>query len=88
MDQPKDASPTIEQMLEMVFRSIKELNNAFFQLNAKIDIVKEVLVELHPELESQLEERIRKAQGDSTKEFATLQKILEILGTKPSGPVQ
>lgn len=83
-----EAKPTVEQNLEIVFKALNLLGNAFLQLTARVDTVKAAFVELHPELADQLEERIRKAQTESVEGFAALQKLLEFLHRPVSTKVQ
>ena len=71
---------------EELFKGFKLVSSLLLQLTARFDVLKAALYELHPELESQLEPRIRKAQTDAVIEFATLQKIFELLNSKVPGP--
>jgi hypothetical protein len=74
-----------EQIIAALFQALKMLGTAFFQLNARFDALKATVCELHPEVAAQLEEKIRQDQNAASKEFADLQRMLELLGSSISG---
>jgi hypothetical protein len=61
------------------------LSNGVFQMNARLDALKVIVCELHPEVATRLEEKIRQDQNTATKEFADLRRMLELLGSNISG---
>jgi hypothetical protein len=79
---------TPDQLVSVMFQSIKLLGNAFWQLYGRFEALKQTICELHPEVKKTLEDRIQTAQNESLQEFASLQRMLELLGSMPKGPVQ
>jgi hypothetical protein len=82
------SKPTPEQALAMIFQSMQLLADSFWQMSAKLDALKATVCELHPEVAIQLEERIRNSQNEASTQFAELQRTIEFLRTKFSGPIQ
>jgi hypothetical protein len=68
-----------------LFQGFKMLSNGFFQMNARLDALKAIVCELHPEMAAQLEDKIRQDQNAATKEFADLRRMLELLDSSVSG---
>lgn len=58
------------------------LGNALFQLTARVDAVKAVVCQLHPEVATQLEEKIRKDQEATAQEFKNMERMLELLNAE------
>ena len=79
---------TTEQKLAAALQLISMLAHSFWQLNARFDALKATVCELHPEVATQLEERIRKEQTASAKEFEKLLQTIEFLRSTISGQVQ
>jgi hypothetical protein len=70
---------TTEQKLAAVFQLTSIFAQSFLQLTARIDALKAIVCELHPEVASRLEERIRTEQNETVKQFAELLKNIEFL---------
>ena len=81
MSQPNDIPA---QTVAVLFQGFKMLAHGFFQLNARFDAMKTIVCELHPEVAARLEEKIRQDQNAVSKEFADLQRMLELLGSSVS----
>jgi len=81
-------TPEEQTQIAALFQIIKMLSSAFFQLNARFDALKAIVCELHPEVAARLEEKIRQDQNAVAKEFADLQRMLELLGARVSGRTQ
>jgi hypothetical protein len=72
------------QTIATLSQGFKMLANGFLQMTARIDAVKAIVCELHPEVAVRLEEKIRKDQSDTSKQFAELQRMLEVLASNVS----
>jgi hypothetical protein len=83
-----DPDQSVEQKLAMLFMAITQMGTAFFQLSARLDVIREVVSELHPGVAIDLDQRLHAAQSEAAKEFQTLQKMLELFGKVPPGPPQ
>jgi hypothetical protein len=73
------------QMLSMFLQAFKLLGDAFLQLTARVDAVKEIVCELHPEVAARLNEKIRQDQSETSKQFSELQRMIELLSSSVSG---
>ena len=73
------------QMMAMFLQIVRMFADAFLQMTARVDAVKAIVCELHPEVSARLEERIRKDQSDTSKQFAELQRMIELLSSSVSG---
>jgi hypothetical protein len=85
MTQPNDIPA---QNVAVLLQGFKLLANGLLQMTARIDAVKAIVCELHPEVAARLEEKIRKDQSETSKQFAELQQMLEFLGSNLPGPTQ
>jgi DNA topoisomerase IB len=73
MGMPND-SPVL-----VILNTLKLLSDALLQLTARVDAVKAIVCELHPEVRERLEAKISKDQNANSKQFAEIQRVLENL---------
>jgi hypothetical protein len=69
---------TLSDILECILTANKMLTDAFFQLSGRVDALKAVVCELHPEMCDRLEALISKEQSESLKQFAEIQQKIRI----------
>ncbi len=82
-DQPNQVVPAaaIPLMLQVFV-------DLFLQLDARFDALRKVVCELHPEVADQLEDLIQQNTRANKEELEKRQKMLELLQSVISGPVQ
>lgn len=66
----------LQQKVDVLSKLVTLLTDDFFQLVTRVDAVKAIVCELHPEVAVGLEEKIRRDESEKSREFAELQKAL------------
>ncbi|MFZ3340213.1 MAG: hypothetical protein WA213_04970 [Terriglobales bacterium] len=69
----------IAKVIESIFQAQKLLTNAFWQLSGRFDALKAIVCELHPEVATRLEDRIRTEQNESLRQFEEIQQKLALI---------
>jgi hypothetical protein len=88
MSQPMpDQTTGQEQILMNLFQMTKLLADAFLGLDARFGALRGIICELHPELESRLDQDIKKKQAENLRQYAELLRTIELLQSSVSGSV-
>lgn len=73
------ADKNITDVLNVIFQANKMLSESLLQLSGRVDALKAIVCELHPEIAEQLEAQIQKEQNESLRKFAELQQKCELI---------